>query len=234
MSLSLPPGPSAILFDATRYDKRTQALAILLSGVAGYVDATGFMATGGFFLSFMSGNTTRLAVGFAEAAPFIALVASLIAAFVLGAMGGSLVGRLAQQRRRGAVLLFVAALLAAAGGLAAMGHDWVAVVLAAGSMGAENAVFEDEGDVRIGLTYMTGALVKFAQRLLASFFGEARWAWLSHLLLWFGLVMGAVVGAATYPHLGLQGLWAASVALVILAGIAYLMGPARPRKACDV
>lgn len=29
----------------------------------GYVDAVGFMMTGGFFVSFMSGNSTRLAVG---------------------------------------------------------------------------------------------------------------------------------------------------------------------------
>ncbi len=56
----------------TRYDKRVQALAIGLSMLAGYVDAIGFIQLGGFFVSFMSGNSTRLGVG------------GLIALFVIG------------------------------------------------------------------------------------------------------------------------------------------------------
>ena len=36
-----------------RYDRRTQALAVCLSALAGFVDAVAFINLGGFFVSFM-------------------------------------------------------------------------------------------------------------------------------------------------------------------------------------
>ena len=50
----------------TRYDSRRWFLAACLAALAGYVDAIGFLKLGGLFVSFMSGNSTRLAVGLAE------------------------------------------------------------------------------------------------------------------------------------------------------------------------
>lgn len=49
-----------------RHDKKVWPLAIALAALAGYVDAIGFLRLGGFFVSFMSGNSTRLAVGIAS------------------------------------------------------------------------------------------------------------------------------------------------------------------------
>jgi len=49
----------------TNYDYRLRLLAACLSCLAGYVDAIGFIKTGGFFVSFMSGNSTRVGVGLA-------------------------------------------------------------------------------------------------------------------------------------------------------------------------
>ncbi|MFN9499121.1 MAG: DUF1275 family protein [Erythrobacteraceae bacterium] len=45
-----------------RYDPARQRLAFGLAGLAGLVDATGFVVAGGYFTSFMSGNTTRMGV----------------------------------------------------------------------------------------------------------------------------------------------------------------------------
>lgn len=42
------------------YRRGEHALAIYLSSITGFVDTIGFMYLGGYFLSFMSGNTTRL------------------------------------------------------------------------------------------------------------------------------------------------------------------------------
>lgn len=190
-----------------------------LAALAGYVDAVGFVATGGFFVSFMSGNSTRVAVGIADAVSAARIAGGLIAAFVLGVMAGSLVARLARRGRARAVLLLVAALLACA---AAVGQVWtpaLAIPLLAAAMGAENAVFEREGEVSIGVTYMTGSLVKLGQRLTAALLGEQPLAWLPYLTLWLGLVSGAVAGALAYPVAGMAGLWGGVGAALILAWV---------------
>jgi len=44
------------------FDARTRLVATSLAALAGYVDAIGFLGRGSFFVSFMSGNSTRLAV----------------------------------------------------------------------------------------------------------------------------------------------------------------------------
>ena len=93
-----------------RYDRRTQALAGGLAGLAGFVDATGYIASGGFFLSFMSGNSTRLGIGLASAPAEAAMAASLILAFVTGVVAGTLTGRASPANHRPRVLLLLAAL----------------------------------------------------------------------------------------------------------------------------
>lgn len=119
--------------------------------------------------------------------------------------------------RRPAVLSLVAGLLALAAGLNALGAPHGAVVAMGLAMGAENAVFEEDGEIRIGLTYMTGALVKVGQRLATALLGGNRFAWASYLWLWAGLVVGGITGAVIYPHLGLGALWFAAGAAAILA-----------------
>ncbi len=195
-----------------RYDRRTQALAAGLCALAGYVDAIGFMQTGGFFVSFMSGNSTRLAVGLATRTPNPFAAAALIGMFILGVVVGSVTGGKAGFHRRRAVLALVTALLffAAAGG--AMHRTLLTIGLTALAMGAENAVFEEAGEIRIGLTYMTGTLVKVGQRLAAVITGGDKAAWAPYVLLWASLVCGAVAGASTYARFGLTSLWIAVIA----------------------
>ncbi len=194
------------------YERRLRILAICLSALAGYVDALAFLELGGFFVSFMSGNSTRLGVGLAAGSPAALIAAGLVGCFVAGVMAGSLAGHVARQRRRVAVLALVAALLLLAAALASLGQRQAAIALMAIAMGAENGVFERNGEVSIGLTYMTGTLVKFGQRLMAALLGGERYAWAPYLLLWLGLVAGVLAGAAVHPLLGLQALWIAAVA----------------------
>ena len=205
----------------TRYDKREQGLAIGLSALAGYVDAIGFIELGGFFVSFMSGNSTRLGVGLIERSHDAAIAGALIAMFVVGVIAGSLTGRVAASRRRPVVLLLVAALLAVAAACSAIDATPIAVAAMVLAMGAENSVFEQGDDVHIGLTYMTGALVKFGQRVASALLGGDRFAWTPYLLLWAGLVVGAVAGAATHHWVGLVGLWIAAAFAATFAFIAH-------------
>ncbi|MDO9490101.1 MAG: YoaK family protein, partial [Sphingomonadaceae bacterium] len=180
----------------TRYDKRIWIFAAGLSALAGFVDAVGFIELGGFFVSFMSGNSTRLAVGIAGGLPAVAALAgSLIGCFVLGVMAGTLAARRGGRQRGPVVLALVALLLALAALVGAQGEVAIAALLMAAAMGAENAVFEREGEVAIGLTYMTGTLVKLGQRATAALLGGDRWGWVPYLMLWAGLIAGAVAGA---------------------------------------
>lgn len=201
----------------TRYDRRVRILAACLAAVAGYVDAIGFIELGGFFVSFMSGNSTRLGVGLADIQSHAAIAGGLIAAFVTGVVLGSLVGHFADGRRAPAVLVLVALLLAGAAALGASGLDIAGVGLIALAMGAVNATFTRDGEVSIGVTYMTGTLVKLGQRLTGALLGGDKLAWAPYLLLWIGLAGGAAAGALAWPHVGLSGLWAAAGAVLVLA-----------------
>ncbi len=204
----------------TRTDRRDRLFAICLSALAGYVDALGFLSLDGFFVSFMSGNSTRVGVGLVTGAGAAVQATSLVGAFVLGVTGGTLVGRAAGPRRRAAVLLVVASLLAAAALLAAGAAPRAAAAVMAMAMGAENAVFQRDGEVSIGVTYMTGTLVKLGQRLATALSGGERLAWVPYALLWAGLVVGAAAGALAHRLVGLGGLWLAAGAALLLASAA--------------
>jgi len=205
-----------------RHRKRDIAIAVGASALAGYVDAIGFLSLGGFFVSFMSGNSTRLAVGIAGVPAEALIAARLIACFVLGVVLGTLAGAAARRMRRPVVLALVAGLLAAAALLDAVDLH-VAMMFVAAAMGAENTTFERDGEVSIGLTYMTGTLVKLGQRLAGAIMGGPRIAWLPYLLLWMGLVTGAVIGASAWPVLGLASLWAGVAGALLLAGAAWMV-----------
>src|SRR6201995_112911 len=192
--------------------RRNLLLACALSALAGYVDGIGFLHLGGLFVSFMSGNSTRMGVSIASgnwSAAGEALI--LIALFVLGAACGSLIvlgrGRHSQSR----LLLAEALLLAAAALLYAFGLERLAISAIVLAMGLENAVFQIEGGGGLGLTYVTGALVKVGQLIAAALTGGERFAWLPNLLLWAALVAGSIVGALAYRWINLAAIWFAAV-----------------------
>ena len=193
-----------------RLDRNARILAVGFAAMAGMVDAIGFLASGGFFLSFMSGNSTRLSVGVVEGAPYVGMVALLLLSFVGGVVAGSLIGRkniLAHAQRQAFILIIISLLLFAAPLIASLGYLLVGLCFAAFCMGLENTLFEREGSVSFGLTYMTGALVKIGQGLATMISGGSRLDWVPYLLLWLGLISGAAVGALMFGILGYNSLW---------------------------
>jgi uncharacterized membrane protein YoaK (UPF0700 family) len=135
---------------------------------------------------------------------------------------------MAGRWRKQAVLGFLALELALAAGTAMLpGGAIFAPLLMACAMGSANAVFQRDGEVSVGVTYMTGTLVKFAQHLATSLAGGPRFAWAPYLALWLGLVAGAVAGAATFRILGLGALWIAAAAAALLLAGATALGPLR-------
>ena len=206
-----------------RYRRRYWLLAAALSTIAGFVDAMAFIELGGFFVSFMSGNSTRLGVGLATDAHAAALAGGLIALFVCGVMLGAFANRDASKAGALRVLVTVASALSVAGLAAGMGAPALAIAALALAMGAENAVFQRDGEVSIGVTYMTGALVRFGQKLANALTGGPRYDWGPYLLLWMGLVTGAVLGALAFGAFGVGGVWFAAAAVVALAIVMWQM-----------
>jgi uncharacterized membrane protein YoaK (UPF0700 family) len=200
--------------------RRNIALACALSALAGYVDGVGFLQLGGLFVSFMSGNSTRMGVSLAQGNWLNALEAlGLILLFVTGAAAGSLI-----VLRRGAdrqpLLLLVEALLLAASALCyTFGLPNVAVAAMVLAMGLENAMFQIAGGGGLGLTYITGALVKVGQLVAVALSGGARWGWAPNLLLWAALVVGALCGALAYHWINLAAIWFAAGAALVLSAI---------------
>ena len=199
---------------------RNIALACALSALAGYVDSIGFLHLGGLFVSFMSGNSTRMGVSLAEGNwPNAAAALGLVALFVVGAAGGSLIVLGRGANRQPFVLLAEALLLAVAALCYAFGRSEAAVAAIVLAMGLENAVFQIDGGAGLGLTYVTGALVKVGQLLAAALTGGGRWGWVPNLLLWAALVAGSACGALAYHGINLAAIWFAAGAALALSAI---------------
>jgi uncharacterized membrane protein YoaK (UPF0700 family) len=204
---------------------RNVALACALSALAGYVDGIGFIHLGGLFVSFMSGNSTRMGVSLADGHWHDAAQAlGLIALFVTGAACGSLIVLGRGANRQPWVLLVEALLLAAAAIADRVGLPGLAIALIVLAMGLENAVFQIDGGAGLGLTYVTGALVKAGQLIAAALSGGERWGWMPNLLLWAALVTGSLCGALAYHWLGLAAIWFAAGAALAVSVILTLSG----------
>jgi uncharacterized membrane protein YoaK (UPF0700 family) len=207
-----------------RYDRPAIGLAVGLSALAGFVDALGFLSLGGFFVSFMTGNTTRLGIELAEGRlDGILLAGIIIILFVIGVICGSLVGHVGRHRRHAAVLAFVTLALALSAGLDTIGLGVAAAGVLALAMGAENAVFQRDGEVTIGLTYMTGTLVKMGQRLAGALLGGPKLAFLRHFTLWLSLLGGALLGAFAHGQVGLYSIWLTVAAAGFFTIVALFM-----------
>lgn len=209
-----------------------QAMAIALSALAGYVDAQGYLSVGALFVAFMSGNSTVLGISAAAGLEGrTALALGLVATFVAGVMLGTWVGRPFGAERAPVILLLMAVLLAGSAWLGGREQVVAGALVIALAMGTENTVFQRDGVTGIGLTYMTGTLVRLGQKLAEAVAGRPWSAAVPDVLLWLGMIGGAGLGAATYQRIGLESLWVAVGFAVILAGAAWLGGRGRAATA---
>jgi uncharacterized membrane protein YoaK (UPF0700 family) len=195
-----------------------------LSVLAGMTDAIGFMASGDF-VSFMSGNTTRLAVAIgAGDVGLSGRLLLLVAMFVVGNALGVVVSRLA-KRHALPLLLCIAALLCGAA-LWPFVDTLPALLAAIIAMGMLNAAVEEVNGLPVGLTYVTGALSRFGRGLGRWILGERRNGWRVQLIPWAGMFVGAVIGALLEQQLGLKALLV-SGALAAVLGLVSLKIPRR-------
>jgi uncharacterized membrane protein YoaK (UPF0700 family) len=199
-------------------------LVASLSVLAGMTDAIGFMASGDF-VSFMSGNTTRLAVAISEGdLGLTGRLLLLVATFIVGNALGVMVSRI--SRRHALPLLLCIATLLCAGALWPFDDMLPALLAAIVAMGMLNAAVEEVNGLPVGLTYVTGALSRFGRGLGRWLLGERRNGWRVQLVPWTGMFIGAVIGALLEHRMGLSALLV-SGALAAVLGVVSLKIPRR-------
>jgi len=195
-----------------------------LSVLAGMTDAIGFLASGDF-VSFMSGNTTRLAVAVSQGHFELVLrLALLVFTFVIGNALGVMIAR--SSRKRAWPLLALTALLLLSAAFCGNYLELLALLAAILAMGMLNAAVEEVNGLPIGLTYVTGALSRFGRGLGRWLMGERRAGWRMQLVPWSGMLFGAVLGGWLEHRLGFAALLFSSV-LAALLGLASLLIPRR-------
>ncbi|MGO2634267.1 MAG: YoaK family protein [Galactobacter sp.] len=205
--------------------------SLVLAGLAGFVDAVGFILSGGLFVSFMSGNSTQAGVEATSGQPQVAAIAlCLVGGFVLGVMSGRLLGLFLPSVRMGGRILGLGVGLIGATCLV-----WVwpqpgfSLAALAAVMGAMNTLFVVDGRARIAITYATGTLVSVGLGIADHMAGVRRGGWARPALLWAAITVGALVGALTWAAVGLLALVAAATALLLL-GVVQMIREARRRQ----
>ena len=197
---------------------RDLSVGLVLTGTAGFIDAVGFIALGGFYTSFMSGNTTQLGTGLATGAGWaLALPAGLVALFFIGSYLGSLAAQIAGHWGPVATLGIVVVGIATSLALHAAGFGPAQSMLAlAGAAGAQNAVLRPSGAARLGATFVTGTLFAAGQDLARATVGDApRWRWAQHLVVWASLCAGALIGGLAYGQWQMSALYVPAVIYLI-------------------
>lgn len=203
---------------------------LLLSALAGFVDAVGFLHFGGLFVSFMSGNTTRLGLE-AAGGDVAAAVASVVAlaSFVLGAAAGAGLARV--SARRSPLMLAEGALLALAALVAGAWHGGAALAVIAPlalAMGMQNLLrAPGEGGAQTGGTFVTGTMVAVGTSLadLLARRPGAGAALRGNAAVWGALLLGATLGGFAALGLALPALLAIpAVALAALGAAEALRG----------
>lgn len=188
---------------------RALGLGLLLTATAGFVDAIGFVALGGYYTSFMSGNTTQLGAGLAGGLwDAIALPFGLIVIFFVGSFLGTLTALSSKHWGPALTLALVVLAIAITFALHLAGFGpHQSMLILAGAAGAQNAVLQPIGAARLGTTFVTGTLFAAGQDLARATRGEApRARWLQHLMVWAALCLGALLGAVAYGALAMTAL----------------------------
>jgi uncharacterized membrane protein YoaK (UPF0700 family) len=180
-------------------------LGLALTATAGWIDAVGFLRLNGFYVSFMSGNTTRLGIAlFEEQWGVVTLALAIVALFFAGSFCGGLTAAVPDRLALPAILGFEAVLLVLALALSARGLEHQAVLVLPVAMGVQNgAVYRLHPGAT---TFVTGTLFRAGHELARRIVGVRDAAWLSQLCIWLSFAVGAAAGATANARWGMVAL----------------------------
>jgi uncharacterized membrane protein YoaK (UPF0700 family) len=204
-------------------------VAVALAGVAGFVDAVGYLTLAHLFTAHMTGNTSKLGVAIAHgnlhAAAPLALAPPL---FALGVALGTL---LVDAGRPTAPLLLQATLVLCfmvVGGLTGSGDDaaasphpfYVLEACATVALGLQTAALTDVDGTTIRTSYVSGVLTNLVQGGVRRLRGAAD----RKPLVLLAAILAAYLAGALGGALGLRvvSLWCLAVPIAVLLAAASL------------
>lgn len=198
-------------------------LSWVLAGLAGVLGATAFTHSAGYFVTFMTGNAQRAALGYFRNDVVLSVTAGLlILCFVAGVVIASVCRRhFWVDHPHGPTVLTTLSLLAATlvdiidEGWEENLLDFAPIMLVAFAIGALNTSFVKNGEVSVPLSYVTGTLVKMGQGIERHIAGGKAADWLGYFLLFGSFVLGATVGGCI--SLVVNGTWMLVVATAVCA-----------------
>jgi len=201
-----------------------------LSSLAGMTDANA-ITLGGPFVSFASGNTTRLGNTLAlHDWPEAEHLAWVLAGFTLGNTLGAIITTLNPNHPH-RLLALITTLLAIAAWNSPTGATYTELALMTLGMGALNATAIKTHGHSLGITYVSGALSKFGLALGHRLCGTPTPGWTLQLIPWACLATGALLGAILTHRLHAHALWITAALALILTTHASRCRASAPKKA---
>ena len=220
-------------------------LSWVLAALAGVLGATAFTHSAGYFVTFMTGNAQRAALGYFRHDVRLSITAALLMpCFVAGVVIASVCRRrFWVAHPHGPTVLTTFSLIAATvvdvvdEGWEADLLDFAPIMLVVFGVGALNTSFVKDGEVSVPLSYVTGTLVKMGQGIERHIAGGTAADWLGYFLPFASFVAGAAVGGVI--GLVVNGTWmlvVASVMCALTTGYTYFhqdrrFPPGPPRRA---
>ncbi len=215
---------------ASEINNSESRLSWVLAGLAGVLGATAFTHSAGYFVTFMTGNAQRAALGYFRGDMLLSVTAALlIVCFVAGVVVASVCRRrfwLAHPH--GPTVLTTISLVAATvvdvldEGWEENLLDFAPIMLVAFGIGALNTSFVKDGEVSVPLSYVTGTLVKMGQGIERHIAGGKLADWLGYFLLFASFALGATVGGCISLIVNGTGmLVVASVVCALTTGYTY-------------
>jgi uncharacterized membrane protein YoaK (UPF0700 family) len=213
-------------------------LLVAMTLVTGLVDASSYLVLGHVFVANMTGNIVFLAFALAGASGF-SILASLVAlgSFVLGSLGGGLLGsRLGQHRGRllsitaalQTLLLSAAAVLAVlSGNPLPTGYSYGLIIVLGIAMGLQNATARKLAVPDLTTTVLTLTIVGIAadSRIAGGSGSRAG----RRLIAVAAMLVGALVGSLLIFHISIVSpLVIALIVMVSIAGMTRVLSRTDP------
>lgn len=182
---------------------------LLLSSVlvllAGFIDSIGYLGLGKVYLSFMSGNSTKLGIALFEADYALwAATGTVVLLFIAGAFVGTFITESWGKWHLTLILIVECVLFLFAIMLSILFHTQYIIFPIAMAMGMQNTMHQMVAHADVGKGFVSGTLFGIGQALAKAARGKApasEWAVLA--LSWFIFVIGAALGAWMLVNSGL-------------------------------